>query len=249
MFFDGQNVNIFVAFLAGMVTFVAPCILPILPAYIGYISGVSLGAIEQSARNRRVVFFNSLAFVSGFLVVFVLLGITATWIGQWLNAYRHIIQVFDGVLFILVGLHLAGLFETKLFARYVKANIHRELTRFQYHNAFLIGMTFGFSWTPCIGPVLAVILFAASRAATFWNGFALLLAFGLGLGLPFLLLSLFAERLMRRLRAASVWLHRMQVAAGIIIVLLGVLLIGDWLAILVRPLASFGTLETWLMEK
>lgn len=246
MLFDGQTVNVFVAFLAGMVTFLAPCVLPILPAYIGYISGVTLETTSSKSERRRI-FLNSLAFVGGFLVVFVLLGVTATWIGRWLNQYRALIQTIGGLLMILIGLHVAGVFRWKIFSRYAKFNIQKEMTRFQYVNAFLIGSVFGFSWTPCIGPVLAVILFWAGRSDTFWQGFFLLFSFGLGLGVPFLLLSLFASRFTRVLRRAGVWLERIQVVAGLIIVVMGILLIGNWLAILVRPLAALGSLETWLL--
>jgi cytochrome c-type biogenesis protein len=248
MLFDGQTMNVFVAFLAGTITFLAPCVLPILPAYIGYISGISLEA-TTSKSDRRKVFLSSLAFVGGFLVIFVLLGITATWIGRWLNQYRILIQTFGGVLMVLIGLHIAGVFRLKIFSRYAKINVQKEMTRFQYLNAFIIGAVFGFSWTPCIGPVLGVILFWAGHSDTFWQGFFLLLSFGLGLGIPFLFLSLFASRMTRLIRGAGVWLERIQIMAGIIIIIMGILLIGDWLAILVRPLMSLGSLEIWLLNR
>jgi cytochrome c-type biogenesis protein len=150
---------------------------------------------------------------------------------------------------VLIGLHIAGVFRLKIFSRYAKINVQKEMTRFQYLNAFIIGAVFGFSWTPCIGPVLGVILFWAGHSDTFWQGFFLLLSFGLGLGIPFLFLSLFASRMTRLIRGAGVWLERIQIMAGIIIIIMGILLIGDWLAILVRPLMSLGSLEIWLLNR
>ena len=247
--FDGSTVNLGIAFLAGMLTFVAPCVLPVLPAYIGYISGISLQQREQEHKVlKSKVFFNSLFFVLGFLVVFVVLGIAAQSAGAFLYKYGRAIQLVGGLLFILLGAHLAGVFQLSMFNKHAQFHISNHLTRFQYLHAFLVGLVFGFGWTPCIGPVLAVILFWASQTATFWKGFWLLLSFGLGLGVPFLILSLFTEVIMKQLRKLQKSFRGLQIFAGLLIMFVGILLIGDWLYLLTGPLTKFGTLQQWLSK-
>ncbi len=249
MFLDAANLSFPVAFLAGMLTFVAPCVLPILPAYISYIAGEGIKEKnEKKQLFKSSAFISSIFFVLGFLVVFVVLGLSATSVGIFLNQYRRLVQIVGGVLFVLLGMHLAGMFEIAAFSKYVKINANNHLTRFPKFNAFIIGLTFGFGWTPCIGPVLAVILFWASQAETFWTGFWLLLSFGLGLGIPFLFLSLFTEQIMKRLRKGYKAFHIAQVIAGVFIVVIGFLLVFDLLARVTAPLQQFGNLEIWLTD-
>lgn len=247
--FDGQTMNLGIAFLAGMLTFIAPCVLPILPAYIGYISGVGL---QDSSGKKKIlkskVFLNSLMFTLGFLVVFVVLGVMAQSAGRFINTYGRPIQIVGGLLFILLGMHLAGIFSLNIFRKHAQFKLNNHLTKYQYVNSFLVGLIFGFGWTPCIGPVLAVILFWASQSDTFWKGFGLLLSFGLGLGIPFLILSLFTEKLMGYLRRMQKGFRIAQIISGLLVIILGVLLIGDWLGYLTAPLAQYGTLDTLLSK-
>lgn len=247
--FDGTSISIGIAFLSGMLTFVAPCVLPILPAYIGYLSGIGLRDKEKKALLKSKVFLNSLFFVLGFLIVFVLLGLTAQSIGRFLVTYRGPIRIIGGLIFVLLGLHLAGIFSLSIFQKHAQFHVGNHLTKYQYVNAFVLGVVFGFGWTPCIGPVLGVILFWASQSETFWQGFWLLLSFGLGLGIPFLILSLFTESLMKQLRKLSKAFKWLQIIAGILIIIVGILLIFDLLALLVVPLQKYGTLELWLQTK
>ncbi len=249
MLFDGSTVNLGIAFLGGVITFLAPCVLPVLPAYIGYISGIGLqDKKDQSKMLKSKIFLNSLSFVLGFLVVFVVLGVFAQSAGVFFNTYQRPIQIAGGALFILLGLHLAGLFSLTIFNKHAQFHIGNHLTKYQYINSFLVGLVFGFGWTPCIGPILAVILFWASQSDTFWKGFSLLLSFGLGLGIPFLFLSLFTEQIMKRLRKMQKAFRFAQVLAGILIIFVGILLIGNWLGYLSAPLLKYGTLETWLSK-
>ncbi|MCH7988308.1 MAG: sulfite exporter TauE/SafE family protein [Planctomycetes bacterium] len=195
---------------------------------------------------KSKVFLNSLLFTLGFLVVFVVLGIMAQSAGRFLNTYGRPIQIVGGLLFILLGMHLAGIFSLNIFRKQVQFKINNHLTKYQYVNSFLVGLIFGFGWTPCIGPVLAVILFWASQSGTFWKGFWLLLSFGLGLAIPFLILSLFTEKLMRYLRKMQKGFRIAQIVAGLLVIIIGILLIGNWLGYLVAPLVQYGTLETIL---
>lgn len=249
MLLDPANLSLPVAFLAGAVTFVAPCVLPILPAYISYIAGEGMkNKEEEKSVIKSSAFIASLFFVLGFLVVFVVLGLSATSVGILLNQYRRIMQIIGGILFVLLGMHLTGIFEIGVFSRYAKINPNNHLTRYPKINAFIIGLTFGFAWTPCIGPILAVILFWASQAATFWQGFWLLLSFGLGLGIPFLILSVFTEQIMKRLRKGYKLFHIAQMIAGILIIIVGILLVFNLLGQIAAPLQQFGNLEIWLNE-
>ena len=246
---DAQ-VSFGLAFLAGLLTFVAPCVLPVLPAFLGYLSGVNmLDANKRSKGWRWHSFFIGLSFVLGFLCIFVLLGISATTIGIFLNTYRRTMQIIGGLIFILLGLHLSGYIQINILSGHHQWHLDKGFTPWQYLNAFFIGLTFGFSWTPCIGPVLAVILFWASQAATFWRGFFLLLSFGLGLGLPFLLLSVLADRLIAPLRKHERGFSWLQKGAGILIALIGITLITGWFTMLVAPLAQYGSLEMWLSPR
>lgn len=244
-----QEVSVGLAFLAGLLTFVAPCVLPVLPAYLGYISGVNMLDAQSRPQDwRRRSLFIGLSFVAGFLLIFILLGISATTIGVVLHTYRRLVHVLGGLLFVVLGIHLTGFIQIRLLSSGHQIRLEKGLTRWQYLNAFLIGLTFGFSWTPCIGPILAVILFWASQEATFWRGFVLLLSFGLGLGLPFLLLSVMADRLIRPLRRYGRLFHTLQVVAGVLIVVIGLLLISNMFGKVVAPLTRFGTLELWLID-
>jgi cytochrome c-type biogenesis protein len=247
MLLDGNHISLPIAFLAGALTFVAPCILPILPAYIGYISGLSVQQAQQK-KYRRLVLASTLAFTFGFLAVFMALGLTANIVGSSLHQWRWIFQRLGGVLMILVGLHLAGLFETKFFAHSLQLRLPRRLTPWQNLNAFLLGLAFGFSWTPCIGPVLAVILFWASRQTTFWSGALLLFVYGLGLSLPFVLLGFFSDRFFALLLHRKRLLQGLQIAAGIFMIVVGLVILTDQLSILSRILLPLGSLETWLFR-
>ena len=244
--FDGNTITFGIAFLAGMLTFVAPCVLPILPAYIGYISGIGLQDQEHKKVLKSKVFLNSLAFTLGFLIVFIVLGVFAQSAGHFLNNYQRPIQIVGGLLFLLLGAHLAGIFSLSVFNKHAQLHVSNHVTKYQYVNAFLVGLVFGFGWTPCIGPVLAVILFWASQSDTFWKGFWMLLSFGLGMGLPFLLLSLFTEQIMKRLRKMQKAFKYAQVIAGLLVIFVGLLLIFNLLGAVSAPLLKYGTLELWL---
>lgn len=243
-----SNVNLGVAFLGGLLTFLAPCVLPILPAYIAYLSGVDVVSRDQKKAPiwRGKIFLNSLFFVLGFLVVFVFLGIAASTIGSVLLYYRTAFRFMGGAIFIVLGLHLTEVFQIPLLAKSVKLQVSNRVTRFHYLNSFVIGLAFGFSWTPCIGPILGIILFWAGHEATFWKGFFLLLSFGLGLGLPFLILSIFTQQLMNWFRRLGKGLRYLQIIAGIVIIILGLLLLTNNIAVVSGLLSRFGSLELLL---
>lgn len=242
------NISYLTAYAAGFVTFFAPCLLPIIPAYVSYVSGVSLNDAQQSKASRRRLMLTSASFVLGFLIVFMAFGLAASWLGSSLIHYRRPMQILGGGLMILVGSTLAGFFELKLFASTKRFNISNRVTRYAWLNALLLGLAFGFSWTPCIGPVLGVILFWASQSNTFWTGAIMLFVYGLGVGTPFLLVGAFVGRATKLLEQHRVLLARLSRAAGYIMIVLGILLITNVLGTLSARFMQFGSLELKLFK-
>lgn len=227
--FSSQDINFFVAFLAGVVSFLAPCVLSIVP-----VQASVLFAKEKSA------FLNGLAFVGGFLLVFIVFGLLASSIGVLLSPYRILTQRLGGALLIFLGLYVLGFFRSAIFYRQFKFNIDATVAKSGKLIAFLIGVSFGFSWTPCIGPTLAVILFWASQAETFWKGFWLLIAYGAGLVVPFLVLSLMtgiAFDKLSKLKRVGYFLHWIM---GVLIMFVGLLLLFDKLGVFIGYTLAFG---------
>lgn len=233
------------AYFAGLLTFFAPCHLPLVPAYVTYVAGVSLQAAEQ---NKKRLVMSSVSFVGGFLVIFVLLGIGASAIGRTLLPHRDLIRIIGGVLIILVGANLAGLFNIPWLNATKRMAIPQNVTRFAYLNSFLIGLAFGFSWTPCIGPVLAVILFWASQTESVWRGAILLFFYGLGLATPFFLISIGIGRATEWIKRYQSTLHKMTVVAGYILIMVGALLIGNWLNVISGRFIRFGSPELYFFD-
>ncbi|MBI4407447.1 MAG: sulfite exporter TauE/SafE family protein [Candidatus Kerfeldbacteria bacterium] len=220
------NVSLGVAFLAGAITFLSPCILPIVPSYLSYVVGVSTTELKQTNGQRRwaVVWYASL-FVLGFIAVFMVLGLVTGTIGGWLALYKTKLQVVGGILLVLFGLHMLEVFKFSWLYKQVQPTTPRKISRWQSLNAVLIGTTFGLSWTPCVGPILASILFLATFSGGSTQGVLLLLMFALGLAVPFLLIAFFLQKLLPLLKRFSkylVWIHRL---AGVVILLIGLALL------------------------
>lgn len=239
-----------IAFGAGLVSFLSPCVLPLIPAYLGYLSGSSPQALAGGSGGTalsggagansgasgllhrgslaRKVFLNSLSFVLGFSAVFVALGLSASAVGGLLLRYQTLLRKLGGILVFVFGLQMTGLINWSLLAREKRVhNLPRGGTPL---NSFLIGVAFSFGWTPCVGPVLASLLLYAGTAETQWQGAALLGVYSLGLAAPFLLTALFFERFLRFLPRISRYLPAIQTAGGILLMAFGVLLYFDALA-------------------
>ena len=220
------NVSLGVAFLAGLVTFLSPCILPIVPSYLSYVVGMSVTELKQAKHNQRwtIVWYASL-FVLGFIAVFMMLGLVTGTIGGWLALYKTKLQVVGGALLVLFGLYNLEVFKFSWIYKQAQLRMKRSWTRWQSLNAVLIGMTFGLSWTPCVGPILASILFLATFSGGSTQGVLLLFMFALGLAVPFLLIALFLQKLLpllKRFGRYLVWVHRLT---GVVILLIGLALL------------------------
>jgi cytochrome c-type biogenesis protein len=212
------------AFLAGLVSFLSPCVLPLVPGYVSLISGVGVEQLKtQETQLLRKVMLNSVAFILGFSAVFITLGAVATEVSQMLSRYRSTLAQIAGVVIILFGLHLTGVFKIK--ALYTDARLHSVKGGSTAWGAFVIGFAFAFGWTPCVGPVLTVILTFAAAQDSITKGIALLAIYSLGLAVPFLLTALGVERFLKFYSRFRAHMHAIEVASGVLLVALGVLLV------------------------
>lgn len=212
------------AFVAGLISFLSPCVLPLVPGYVSLISGAGVEELKsQEARLLRKVMLNSIGFILGFSVVFVTLGAISTTVGQVLAIYKSKLAIAAGVVIILFGLHLTGIF--RINALYADKRLHGLKGGSTWGGSFLIGFAFAFGWTPCVGPILAVILGFAAAQDSVTKGILLLAVYSLGLAVPFLLTSLGIERFLKFYGRFRAHMHALEVASGALLIALGVLLV------------------------
>jgi cytochrome c-type biogenesis protein len=228
------------AFLAGLLSFLSPCVLPLVPGYVSLISGVSAEDLEASDnRVLRTVMLNSVMFILGFSLVFIALGAVATEIGQLTREYYPILTRVAGIVIILFGLHLTGIFKIK--ALYADKRMHSVRGSSTAAGAFAVGFAFAFGWTPCIGPILATILAFAASENSVAKGTALLAVYSAGLAVPFLLTSLGIDRFLEFYARFRRHLHTVEVASGVLLIAIGALIatrhftiLSAWLSFLNR---------------
>ncbi|HLZ59575.1 MAG TPA: cytochrome c biogenesis protein CcdA [Ktedonosporobacter sp.] len=213
------------AFVAGMASFLSPCVLPLVPIYLAQLVGQSVSQSReagQEASRRLTTFLHATTFVAGFTLAFVTLGATASALGSFLSAYQFLLRQIGGIILVIVGLHLTGIFTLPLL--YMQKRFEFHPTRPSYPASALIGIIFAIAWTPCVGPILGSVLILAANAATLRTGVLLLLVYSLGLGVPFLLLGLGLDRFSRLLRRLRPHLGKIEVATGILMIVVGVLI-------------------------
>src|SRR5712692_7860833 len=212
------------AFLAGLVSFLSPCVLPLVPGYVSLISGVGVAELQsQESQLLRKVMLNSMGFILCFSIVFITLGAISTEVGQLMARYKSVLAQVAGVVIILFGLHLTGIFKIK--ALYTDARLHSVKGGSTPWGAFLIGFAFAFGWTPCVGPILALILGFAAAQDSVIKGIILLAVYSLGLAVPFLLTSLGIERFLKFYSRFRAHMHAVEVASGGLLIALGALLV------------------------
>jgi cytochrome c-type biogenesis protein len=217
---DPAALGIAVAFVAGLLSFLSPCVLPLVPSYVGFLTGMTLGEMES---RRRVALLHALLFVAGFSLVFILLGASATALGRALNYYQIWLQRIGGLLIIGFGLVCLGLFKPAWMVR--ERRLHLEQKPVGFLGSALVGMAFGAGWTPCIGPVLGAILGLAATSADLSRGVLLLAVYSAGLAVPFLIAAVAVERFLgwfQRFRKYLPWVMRVS---GALLVVVGVLLL------------------------
>jgi cytochrome c-type biogenesis protein len=225
------------AFGAGIISFLSPCVLPLVPGYISIISGSSLDQLkaqQQDSSITRTVLVNSVMFIVGFSITFILLGASASWIGQVLLSRQRLLAQLAGLVLVVFGIHLLGIIKIK--ALYQDKRLHNVAKPRGSIGALVIGFAFAFGWTPCIGPILAGILALASTQETISSGMSLLAVYSAGLGVPFLLTSLALNRFLAFYTRFKRHFRAVEIASGALVITVGVLIMTG----------SFTRLASWL---
>jgi cytochrome c-type biogenesis protein len=239
---DGSTISLGVAFLAGLVSFLSPCVLPLVPSYVTFVTGLTLDELTTGGRSaaRRKAALHASLFVLGFALVFVALGATATALGARLRHALPLLQQVGGVVVALFGLWMLGVLRFPALMR--ERRLHLATRPAGIAGSLLVGVAFGAGWTPCVGPVLASILLYAGLSATTGRGMLLLAAYALGLGLPFWLAAVGLNWYLAGARRLARWLRPIELAAGVLLVAVGVLLFSGHFAVMSNTLAGFGQL-------
>jgi cytochrome c-type biogenesis protein len=219
------ELSLWVAFAGGVVSFASPCVLPLMPGYVGYISGVS--AEEAKSLSRRVylihILIHTLLFGAGFTSVFVAMGVTATSIGNFITGHLILFQRIAGVLIIAFGLQMTGVLRLSWLYRERRFDIRSK--KASPTRSFLMGIAFGFGWTPCVGPVLGAVLTLAASQEQIFQGGLLLFSYSLGMGVPFVLTAVTLAFSLSFASRTGRFLHYLHIGAGIVMILMGVLLL------------------------
>jgi len=220
------------AFLAGFLSFLSPCVLPLIPAYFTFITGFSLEELTEDRHPeiRKKVVFSTISFVCGFSLIFILMGASASYLGGLIYNYRDTIRIIGGMLIILMGVHLTGIIHIPGLD--VEKRIHLEKKPLHFLGIFVIGMAFGAGWSPCIGPLLGSILIIAGSQETVRHGIVLLAIYSAGLALPFIIISVFIHLLLMVIKKASRVLRYVNTAAGILLIIVGLILVTNKLYVL-----------------
>jgi len=229
------------AAIAGLLSFLSPCVLPLVPAYLSYISGVSVNELRQHDKNsslvRRHALIQSLWFISGFSLVFIALGVSATLLGQWLLTHMNMLGKIAGIIIVTFGLHYTGLIRIPLLMMDTRFEAKGVNAKHGF-GALILGAAFAFGWTPCIGPVLGAILAVAGIQAQLSHGIALLTAYSLGLAIPFLLAALATDSFLRWSQGFKRYLAIIEKVSGILLIVVGVLIF----------IGSFSMISGWLIQ-
>ena len=224
---DSASLGIPISFTAGVLSFLSPCVLPLIPSYVSFITGLSIDDVQ---RSRRITLIHSLLFIAGFTLVFLALGATATVLGRALFRHRDWVGRIGGALVIVLGLYLLGVFNLGALNR--ERRVHIATKPLGYLGTLVVGMAFAAGWTPCIGPILGGVLTYTASSADLSRGLVLLFAYSVGLAVPFLLAALMIDRFMelfQRYRGALMWISRVS---GVLLIVVGVLMITGSMTVL-----------------
>lgn len=234
------EVSYIAAFVGGFLSFISPCVLPLIPGYLSFVSGISMEEFRAgtaTATSRRQLISASLAFVAGFSLVFVALGASASAVGEFLMSRLPLLGKIAGVLIIIFGLHTMGVFRLRFLE--AEKRVHAQRKPAGLVGALLIGVAFAFGWTPCIGPILAGILAMAARQETISEGVKLLATYSAGLAIPFLLTAVMMNRFLGASAKIRKHYHAIEVASGVLLIAIGVLIFTDQFTVIARYLEPY----------
>ena len=224
-----SQISLFAAFSAGLLSFISPCVLPLVPSYLSYITGLSvenLAKVEERERFKSAIMVNAILFIAGFSTVFIAFGASASLIGQVLYEYQDIIRKIGGILIIIFGLYLLGILKLNIFMT-ERRLVHFESRPVGYLGSFLIGTAFAAGWTPCVGPVLGTILAYASTTESMSGGVMLLSAYSFGLGLPFFLTAFGMDTFLSYFKSLRTYLGGVSFVSGGLLILVGIMIFTD----------------------
>ncbi len=230
------ELGIFIALTAGLFSFLSPCVWPLVPSYLTLVTGMSLEDLQEGV-NRKATFIHSLLFVLGFSLIFITLGASASFLGQFFKQYDVWIARIGGLIIVVLGLHLSGVFKLTPLMREMRVHVNDKPAG--YLGTLGVGMAFGAGWTPCIGPILGAILTYGFSQDTMWAGVGLLTAYSAGLAIPFLLSSLALDAFLQTFKRFRRWIPVIEKASGGMLIALGVLLMTGQLTALTAILARF----------
>jgi len=211
----------FLSFLAGIISFLSPCVLPLIPGYISFINGTTLEGLEDKKKN--FIFRETLLFSVGFSIVFISLGATATMFGSLMLEYSRIFTFIVGIIIIFFSLNMIGLLQFRLLNKELKYHFHNQITK--PYMSLLVGIGFGFGWSPCIGPILGSVLALASLETTLMKGIILLSIYSIGLAIPFILSGLFITKFLVFSKKTRIHIVKIQKISGYILLVTGVLIV------------------------
>jgi cytochrome c-type biogenesis protein len=230
-----SNITVIGAFVAGLLSFLSPCVLPLIPSYITYITGLSFAELQEehpTHKVRKLTILHSLLFIAGFTTVFVLMGASATMIGGFLMDHKTAIRRVGGVLIMIFGIHVTGIFDIGILLGEKRVTIHQKPAG--YFGSFLVGLAFAAGWTPCIGPILASILLVAATDGTIGKGIILLLSYSMGLAIPFFLSSFALHRFLVLFSRFRKHIRIFEIITGIFLIITGILVFSNYLTLLSR---------------
>lgn len=235
------QITLLAAFGAGLLSFLSPCVLPLVPSYVSYVTGLSVDQLKDSAGRqqfRKAILLNSLLFIAGFTTIFIAMGASASLIGQWLVAYEEYLRKIGGILIVLLGLYLLGVFNVGFLT--TEKRLHFQTRPLGYGGSFLIGVAFAAGWTPCVGPILGAILLYASTSDTFLDGLTLLVFYSFGLGLPLFAAAVSLDRFLANFKLVRRYIKAVSIASGMLLVTVGLLLYSNSFLLLTSYLERAG---------